>query len=107
MEALKKEICLKNILSPTVPILNKINFSMYLTYVLKSLKNNKFYVGYSGDFKNRLELHNKNVVFVTKNKGPWQLVYSEQFTNEKDAIIRERQIKSWKSRKAIEKLILK
>ncbi len=80
---------------------------MYLTYILKSLKSNKFYVGYSGDFKNRLALHNNNVVFATKNKGPWQLIYSEQFTSEKDAIARERQIKSWKSRKAIEKLILK
>ena len=55
----------------------------------------------------RIGLHNKNYVFATKNKGPWQLAYFEKYYSEKEAIARERQIKSWKSRKTIEKLILK
>ena len=86
---------------------SKINFSMYRTYILKSSKNNQYYIGYSNDLDNRIKLHNANAVFPTKNKGPWQLLHVEEFNNERDAVARERQLKSWKSRAAIEKLILK
>jgi len=52
----------------------------------------------------RLQFHNSNKVSATKNKGPWELFYYEKFSDEIEAIHRERQIKSWKSRTMIEKL---
>ena len=77
---------------------------MYFTYILKSIKNNSYYVGYTGNLNERLRIHNSRQDFATKAYVPWQLFYSEEFSNEADAINRERQLKSWKSRKALERL---
>ncbi len=78
---------------------------MYYTYVLKSDRNSRYYIGYSSDIKLRLKAHNSGNVVATKNLRPWKISYVEEFQDEGDAIARERQIKSWKSRNAIEKLI--
>ena len=77
---------------------------MFYTYVLKSDKNSRYYIGYTSDIQARLKLHNSKSVLATKNLCPWQLFYFETFDTEKDAIGRERQMKSWKSRSMIEKL---
>ena len=42
--------------------------------------------------------------FTGKAKD-WQVVYSEEFENKHDAYERERQVKSWKSKKKIDELI--
>lgn len=52
-----------------------------------------------------MDEHNKGLSKYTKNKGPWVLVYREEFSTLKLARRREKQIKSWKKRIAIEKLI--
>lgn len=77
---------------------------MYYTYILKSKKNGKYYIGYTSNLEERLKLHNSNKNLATKNLGPWDLFYFEEFKNEVEAIKKEKQIKSWKSRKMIEKL---
>ncbi len=77
---------------------------MYYTYILKSDKDGMYYIGYSENYKTRLLAHNSNKVLSTKNRGPWRVFHLEEFPDEISAIRRERQIKSWKSRKAIEKL---
>ncbi|OGE94460.1 MAG: hypothetical protein A3B10_01515 [Candidatus Doudnabacteria bacterium RIFCSPLOWO2_01_FULL_44_21] len=76
---------------------------MYYTYILKSM-NNKYYIGYTRDVNERLRLHNSGQVISTRSSLPWQLFYKEEFESERDAIIRERQLKAWKSRKALERL---
>ena len=77
---------------------------MFYTYILKSARNSKYYVGYTSSIDGRLKLHNLGKVLATKNYRPWDLFYLEQFNTEKEAINRERQIKFWKSRSMIEKL---
>ena len=37
--------------------------------------------------------------------GPWDLVYSETFDTRSEAMVREKQLKKWKNRKAIQALI--
>ena len=66
-----------------------------------------FYVGSAHDIDERLARHNNGRSRFTKGKGPWKVIYSEQFEMREDAIKREFEIKSWKSRKAIEKLIIR
>jgi len=66
--------------------------------------NNKYYIGYTRDVNERLRLHNSGQVISTRSSLPWQLFYKEEFESERDAIIRERQLKAWKSRKALERL---
>jgi len=80
---------------------------MYHTYILKSKKNNQYYIGYTSDLDVRLKLHNNNKVSATKNLGPWEIFHKEEFQTEQEAIHRERQIKSWKNREAIERLKFK
>mgnify|MGYP001563394235 CR=1 FL=1 len=80
---------------------------MYHIYILKSKKDNQYYVGYTNNPDVRLRLHNASKVQATKNRGPWEVFHTEQFQTERGAIKRERQIKSWESRKAIERLKFK
>lgn len=78
---------------------------MYYIYVLKSIRSNKYYIGSTYDINKRLFMHNSGKVKSTKFGRPWSVYYSEKFDNEKGAILRERQIKNWKSRGMIEKLL--
>ena len=78
---------------------------MYCVYVLKSLKSGRYYIGYSEDPDRRLCEHNSGKVFSTRNYRPWIKVYLETFSTELEAIRREREIKSKKSRRYVENLI--
>ena len=79
---------------------------MYCVYVLQSKTYKSFYVGCTNDINRRLFEHNKGLSRYTKNKAPWVLKYSEDFSDLKTARRREMQIKSWKDRKALERLIV-
>ncbi|HEY0741152.1 MAG TPA: GIY-YIG nuclease family protein [Chryseosolibacter sp.] len=78
----------------------------FYTYIIYSEKCDKYYVGHTDSISKRLEEHNigKGGQF-SSNCRPWNLVYSEQFSSRSDAMKREREIKSKKSRKYIEWLI--
>ena len=79
---------------------------MYYTYILKSLASERYYIGQTGDLELRLQSHNENLVKSTKNRGPWEIVYFEEYETRSQAMQRERYLKSLKSRKRIEELIL-
>ncbi|MBU1164106.1 GIY-YIG nuclease family protein [Patescibacteria group bacterium] len=67
---------------------------MYYVYVLLSLKDNKFYTGYTNDLKNRKKQHDNGLVFSTKTRRPLQLIYYEVCYNKQDAKAREKYLKS-------------
>jgi len=67
---------------------------MFYTYVLKSLKDNKLYIGFSKDLKNRLIEHNNGLVESTKNRRPLKIVYYEASLNKEKAIKREKDLKT-------------
>lgn len=69
------------------------NFLMFYFYVLKSLKDEKLYWGYSDDLRRRIKDHNAGKVSSTKTRRPLEIVYYEAYKSEKDARERERQIK--------------
>jgi len=72
---------------------------MYYVYVLQSLKDKYFYVGYTPDLKLRIKKHNKGLVLATKDRRPLRIVYYEACLNRDDAIKRERYLKtSWGKR---------
>ena len=67
---------------------------------------NKYYIGYTGDnIEDRLRKHNSNHKGFTGGIGDWEIKYTESFATKEEAIKREKQIKKWKSRALIEKLI--
>lgn len=79
--------------------------TMYFTYIIQSDKTDQYYIGYTKNLTLRLERHNHGWSKSTKSGIPWKLVYSEPYELKSDAIKRESDIKSWKSRDKIEKLI--
>ena len=78
---------------------------MWVMYILYSMQRDRYYVGYTGDdLCERLRKHNSNHSGFTGTAPDWKIVYTESFNTKTEAYARERQIKSWKSRKLIEKL---
>jgi len=63
-------------------------------YVLRSLKDGMFYVGFTMDIRRRLADHNRGRVPRTKRRAPLELVYWEGCLNQTDATQRERYLKS-------------
>jgi len=71
----------------------------YFTYVLKSQKNGSLYIGWTVNINNRLNTHNSGKVISTKSKIPYKLIYFESCLNKKDAIDREKSLKTGFGRK--------
>jgi len=67
---------------------------MFFVYVLKSLSDEKFYIGYTADLKKRLGEHWSGRSLATKCRRPFTLVYYETYRNSKDAFARERFLKT-------------
>ena len=67
---------------------------MFYTYVLKSEKDNKLYIGHSDDLRKRIVRHNKGLVFSTKHRRPLKLVYYEACLAEDKTIKREKYFKT-------------
>ncbi|MCX5859533.1 MAG: GIY-YIG nuclease family protein [Proteobacteria bacterium] len=67
---------------------------MYYVYVLLSLKDNKFYTGYSENLEKRIAAHFEGQVPITKNRRPFKLIYYEGCLNQKDALHREKYLKT-------------
>jgi len=76
-------------------------------YILKSLKNQRFYIGSTDNLERRMYEHNsgfeKNK--FTKNNRPFELVFSQEYKSLKIARKIEYKLKSFKSRKIIEEII--
>jgi putative endonuclease len=63
-------------------------------YVLRSLKDNQFYVGLTRDLSAWVQQHNNGLVTSTKQRIPFNLVYWEGCLNINDAAQREKYLKS-------------
>ena len=77
----------------------------FYAYILYSKKLDKYYVGSTMNIKNRLKYHLASSGGFTSKAKDWEIKYAEAFDSRSEAIKRELQIKKWKSRKMIEKLI--
>jgi putative endonuclease len=77
----------------------------FFLYILQSDTTKQYYTGQTHDVEARLAYHNSNWSKSLRNRGPWKLVYSEKYATRSEAVRRERQIKSWKDREMIERLV--
>lgn len=57
------------------------------------------YTGYTDNLKKRVEMHNKGFVPSTKLRVPLKLIYCESCINRKDALRREKYLKSGNGKK--------
>ena len=67
---------------------------MFYVYVLQSLKDGQFYTGYTDDLKRRVAEHDGGLNISTRPRRPFELIYYEACHNEKDALAREKYLKS-------------
>jgi putative endonuclease len=77
---------------------------MPYTYIIYSIKLNKYYVGACTDLERRLYEHNIGHSKFTSTGIPWTLKHNEYFETLQEAKRRELIIKKMKSRKYIEGL---
>ncbi|UBM62468.1 GIY-YIG nuclease family protein [Candidatus Sulfidibacterium hydrothermale] len=67
----------------------------FFVYVLLSEKDNKFYTGYTSNLIQRMNEHFKGQVSSTKNRRPLKLIYYEACLSQKDALRREKYLKTF------------
>ena len=71
---------------------------MFWVYVIINNKD-KIYIGQTSNLENRLNRHNgflsnKKTSYTHINKGLWEVVYQEEYTSRKEAVMREKYLKS-------------
>ena len=74
-------------------------------YILKSLKNGKYYVGSTDNLERRIFEHNSGKSKYTRLSKPFELVFSQEFETLVLARKVEFKLKSFKSKKIIEQII--
>ena len=76
---------------------------MITVYVLKSLKNNKRYVGIpEKGIEERLRQHRSGSSVWTKQNGPFKLIYHETYLDKRSALRREQFLKSGQGRRFLD-----
>ena len=66
---------------------------MYFVYMIESLQSGIFYKGSTSDYVRRLAEHNEGINKYTKGKGPWKLVFVQQFETRSEALMKEKKLK--------------
>lgn len=79
---------------------------MYSVYVIQNIQG-ILYKGFTKDLKKRIAQHNAPDGFksYTSKRGPWKLVYVEEFPTELEAKSREKFLKSGKGRDFLKEMI--
>ncbi len=77
----------------------------YFVYILQSEKDEKYYIGSSSDIEARLCFHNAGLQRSTRSRIPFKIVYTEECPDRSTALVRERQIKSYKGGRAFQRLL--
>lgn len=72
---------------------------VYYVYVLLSQKDEELYTGFTIDLNKRIAEHNKGYELSTKSRIPFELIYFEWCLDKKDAIAREKYLKSGMGKK--------
>lgn len=80
---------------------------MFYVYVLKSQKDDGWYIGSTSDINKRLKFHNKGNVKSTKYRRPLELIYSEEFETRALAEKAEQYYKSGAGRLKLKKKLEK
>lgn len=79
---------------------------MFTVYVLRSVANNKRYVGYTSKSANdRLNDHLTGSNLWTRRNGPFTIIHIETYDNKTETIRREHFLKSGQGRKWLDENI--
>ena len=76
---------------------------MFYAYALRSKKDGFLYIGISSNPANRLAQHNSGMTRSTRNRRPFELIYSEVCGDRVAARAREKVLKSGSGREFLKK----
>jgi putative endonuclease len=79
---------------------------MFYLYVLQSDSDGGLYIGFSTDLRRRLKEHQEGMACATSFRKPWRLIYYEAYLEEKDALGRERYLKSGGGRRFLKSQLI-
>jgi|WetSurMetagenome_2_1015567.scaffolds.fasta_scaffold1258645_1 putative endonuclease len=77
----------------------------YFVYILQSLSDESFYIGFTTHVERRLDEHNNGLSRYTSGKIPWKIVYCEEYNTRQKALKREKFLKSQRNREFYKRLI--
>ena len=80
---------------------------MYTIYAIYNKLADKYYIGQTQDLSARLSLHNEKTFkgYTARFKGEWDLIYKELIPTRAEALLREKQLKSYRGREFIKSFI--
>jgi putative endonuclease len=80
---------------------------MYVVYAIYNETADKYYIGQTKDLEVRLNLHNTKTFrgYTSRFDGLWKVIYSEEVSTRSEALLREKQLKSYQGRQFIKKYI--
>jgi putative endonuclease len=82
--------------------ISSMETTLYFVYVLRNSKG-QLYIGFTNDLEKRVLQHQQDEGGWTRKRGPWELVYYETYTDQAEAIRRERNLKSGRANQELRK----
>lgn len=79
----------------------------YFVYILRSLKYNKSYVGFTENPERRLKEHNSGKSKYTSKFIPWEIIHTEEFDDRSEARSKEKYYKTAAGRRRLKLLLNK
>ena len=79
--------------------------AMHYTYVLRSCKDGKCYIGSTSDLRRRFAEHQRGEVASTAPRRPFDLIFYEAFLHQKEALGREKYFKTTKGKTALKRML--
>ena len=77
----------------------------YYVYVLRSRRDNRFYIGSTADLRKRYHMHNSGLISSTRPRRPFDLCFYEAYRNQKDAKRREKYFKTTKGKSVLRTML--
>ena len=78
---------------------------MYFVYVLQSLKDKNFYIGFTNNLYKRLQEHNRGDNISTSKRKPFKLIFYEAHHSKTDALRREKYLKTSKGKATLKQIL--
>ena len=79
---------------------------MFYVYIIQSQNDGKLYKGFTSNLKKRIKAHNQGEVKSTRNRRPFILLYQEEYESKKEALKREKFLKSLKGGKTLKNKLI-
>lgn len=79
---------------------------MHIVYILESVVDHGWYIGYTTDLKRRIREHDTGRNTSTHARRPFKIIYAEAYLHKMDALGREKFLKSGAARRFLKKQMM-